>query len=88
MLIIIYTTLSWFSPVSCINLGCAHINTLIEHTALPVILVFMYRFRAEAAIVNYYQLGATLSGHTDHSEDDLSTPLISIRFVYGSMKKS
>lgn len=32
--------------------------------------------------MNYYQLGATLSGHTDHSEDDLTAPLISIRCVY------
>ena len=39
-------------------------------------------FRPEAAIVNYYQLGATLSGHIDHSEDDLTAPLISIRYVY------
>ena len=31
--------------------------------------------------MNYYQLGATLSGHTDHSEDDLAAPLISIRCV-------
>ena len=31
--------------------------------------------------MNYYQLGATLSGHTDHSEDDLTAPLISMRCV-------
>ena len=45
----------------------------------------LYRFRAEAGIVNYYQLGATLSGHTDHSEDDLTAPLISIRSVCDSV---
>ena len=33
--------------------------------------------------MNYYQLGATLSGHTDHSKDDLTTPLISMRCVHG-----
>ena len=32
--------------------------------------------------MNYYQLGATLSGHTDHSKDDLTTPLISMRCVH------
>lgn len=36
-------------------------------------------FTAEAAIVNYYHLDSTLSGHTDHSEKDLTAPLISIR---------
>lgn len=36
-------------------------------------------FRAEAAIINYYHLDSTLSGHTDHSEQDLTAPLISIR---------
>ncbi len=38
------------------------------------------QFKAEAAIVNYYHLDSTLSGHTDHSEKDLEAPLISIRF--------
>ena len=37
-------------------------------------------FRAEAAIVNYYHFESTLSGHTDHSESDLTFPLISIRY--------
>jgi len=35
-------------------------------------------YRAEAAIVNYYPFSATLSGHTDHSEQNLAAPLISI----------
>ncbi|KAI4463872.1 alkylated dna repair protein alkb-related [Holotrichia oblita] len=34
-------------------------------------------FNAEAAIVNYYHLDSTLSGHTDHSEQNLDAPLIS-----------
>ncbi|ELU02911.1 hypothetical protein CAPTEDRAFT_191192 [Capitella teleta] len=37
-------------------------------------------FKAEAAIVNYYHLDSTLSGHTDHSEFDHISPLISISF--------
>jgi DNA alkylation damage repair protein AlkB len=37
-------------------------------------------FLAEAGIVNYYHLDSTLSGHTDHSERDLSRPLLSISF--------
>jgi len=40
---------------------------------------FLCRFVPEAAIVNYYHLDSTLSGHTDHSEKDLSIPLLSIR---------
>lgn len=36
-------------------------------------------YSAEAAIVNFYPLGTTLAGHTDHSEKDLDAPLFSIR---------
>jgi len=38
------------------------------------------KYKAEAAIVNYYPESGTLSGHTDHSEHNLSAPLISISF--------
>ncbi|XP_065185297.1 nucleic acid dioxygenase ALKBH1-like [Sycon ciliatum] len=37
-------------------------------------------FKAEAGIVNFYHLDSTLSGHTDHSEFDLTAPLFSISF--------
>lgn len=37
-------------------------------------------FSAEAAIVNYYHLDSTLSGHTDHSEQNLEAPLFSFSF--------
>ncbi|XP_055606629.1 nucleic acid dioxygenase ALKBH1 isoform X2 [Uranotaenia lowii] len=37
-------------------------------------------FRAEAAIVNYYPIGSTLAGHTDHSEKNLDAPLFSFSF--------
>ncbi|XP_053678711.1 nucleic acid dioxygenase ALKBH1 [Anopheles nili] len=37
-------------------------------------------FSPEAAIVNFYPVGSTLAGHTDHSEDDLSAPLFSLSF--------
>ena len=37
-------------------------------------------FHAEAGIVNYYHMDSTLSGHTDHSEKDLSHPLLSLSF--------
>lgn len=38
------------------------------------------QFSAEAAIVNYYPIGTTLAGHTDHSEKNLNAPLFSISF--------
>ncbi|XP_037937015.1 nucleic acid dioxygenase ALKBH1 [Teleopsis dalmanni] len=38
------------------------------------------KFNAEAAIVNYYPIGTTLSGHTDHSEQNLTAPLFSLSF--------
>lgn len=37
-------------------------------------------FKPEAAIVNYYPVGSTLSGHTDHSEPNKSAPLFSFSF--------
>lgn len=37
-------------------------------------------FKSEAAIVNYYPLGTTLAGHTDHSEINLEAPLFSLSF--------
>ncbi|XP_039310056.1 nucleic acid dioxygenase ALKBH1 isoform X2 [Solenopsis invicta] len=37
-------------------------------------------FKAEAAIVNYYRMDSTLSGHTDHSETNVTAPLFSISF--------
>jgi len=37
-------------------------------------------YNAQAAIVNYYHVGSTLSPHTDKSEKDLTFPLISISF--------
>ena len=36
-------------------------------------------YKGEAAIINYYHLDSTLSGHTDHSEVDHESPLISVR---------
>jgi len=43
------------------------------------LLQFPDEFMAEAAIVNFYHPSSTLSGHTDHSEYNLSAPLLSIR---------
>ncbi|XP_016996053.2 nucleic acid dioxygenase ALKBH1 isoform X2 [Drosophila takahashii] len=37
-------------------------------------------FKPEAAIVNYYPVGSTLSGHTDHSEPNQTAPLFSFSF--------
>lgn len=38
------------------------------------------QFKAEAAIVNFYHMDSTLSGHTDHSEKNLDAPLFSFSF--------
>ncbi len=46
-----------------------------------------FRFKAEAAIVNYYHLDSTLSGHTDHSERDRNKPLLSIRYTVKPLMK-
>lgn len=39
------------------------------------------KFTPQAAIVNYYPIGTTLSGHTDRSELNLGAPLFSFRYV-------
>ncbi|XP_068154875.1 nucleic acid dioxygenase ALKBH1 isoform X1 [Drosophila tropicalis] len=37
-------------------------------------------YASQAAIVNYYPIGSTLSGHTDHSEPNQTAPLFSFSF--------
>ncbi|CAK8679963.1 nucleic acid dioxygenase ALKBH1-like [Clavelina lepadiformis] len=37
-------------------------------------------YKAEVAIVNYYHVGTNICPHTDHSEKDLSCPLVSVSF--------
>jgi len=37
-------------------------------------------YNAQAAIINFYHAGSTLSAHTDSSEHDLTFPLISVSF--------
>ena len=37
-------------------------------------------YKSEAAIINFYPIGQTLSAHTDHSEFYLDSPLFSISF--------
>lgn len=37
-------------------------------------------YKSEAAIINFYPVGSTLSAHTDHSEFFLDSPLFSISF--------
>ena len=34
----------------------------------------------ETAIVNYYPIGSSMGGHTDHYEEELDAPLLSISF--------
>lgn len=38
-------------------------------------------YNCEAAIINYYHMDSTLSGHTDHSEQNLEAPLFSFRYI-------
>lgn len=34
----------------------------------------------ETGIINYYPLGSSMGGHTDHYEEELDAPLISLSF--------
>lgn len=45
------------------------------------------KYSAEAAIVNFYPIGTTLAGHTDHSERNLDAPLFSFRYLLTSEHK-
>ncbi|XP_037527458.1 nucleic acid dioxygenase ALKBH1 [Rhipicephalus sanguineus] len=55
---------------SCLSALAKKLATLLGHTG----------FEPEAAIVNYYAMNSTLSGHVDRSEFDLSSPLFSVSF--------
>lgn len=44
------------------------------------IVLGFQNYSSEAAIINFYPLGTTLAGHTDHSEKNLNAPLFSTRY--------
>ena len=52
---------------------CRTIVSVIPNLSCP-------EFEAEAAIINYYPMDATLSGHVDFSEPNQSAPLVSVSF--------
>ncbi|XP_015179061.1 PREDICTED: DNA oxidative demethylase ALKBH1 [Polistes dominula] len=53
---------------------------LIELTQFLARVLNFSKFRAEAAIINYYRMNSTLAGHTDCSEPNIEAPLFSISF--------
>jgi len=71
----------------CSSIVCA-LHRHYLHQPLPS------GFTAEAAIVNYYPPGATLSPHTDHSEPNMAAPLLSLSlgescvFLIGGERRS
>lgn len=52
----------------------------VRHLCLVSIQYLVYFCNHQAAIVNYYPIGTTLAGHTDHSEINLEAPLFSFSF--------
>ena len=42
--------------------------------------IYSEDYKSEAAIINYYPMDSTLSGHVDFSEPNKTAPLISISF--------
>ncbi|KAL1139734.1 hypothetical protein AAG570_006712 [Ranatra chinensis] len=48
---------------------CKFISGIIEND---------WHYEAQAVIINYYYKGSTLSGHTDHSEPNKTSPIISL----------
>ena len=59
-------------PQDLANLSKAILNQIGELKSDP--------YKAEAAIINYYPMDSTLSGHVDFSEPNKTAPLISISF--------
>lgn len=55
-------------------------NDLADLTKFVASTLGFKYYSAEAAIVNYYPIGSTLAGHTDHSEANLQAPLFSFSF--------
>ncbi|XP_022087595.1 LOW QUALITY PROTEIN: nucleic acid dioxygenase ALKBH1-like [Acanthaster planci] len=53
---------------------------LADLSAFVAAVMGFSTFQSQAAIVNYYHGDSTLGGHTDHSEFDLSAPIISYSF--------
>lgn len=51
--------------------------SLVEYFAR---VIGFRNYTAESAIVNYYRMNSTLSGHTDHSEVNSEAPLFSVSF--------
>ena len=50
-----------------------------EEVCKNLVMSSHHRFTPEAAIINYYHMDSTLSGHTDQSELDHTAPLVSTR---------
>lgn len=71
---------NWDTKVYSLDNGSSFPLELSHLTRYVANAVGFNRYLPEAAIVNYYPVGSTLSGHTDHSEFDLQSPIISFSF--------
>lgn len=65
--------------VSCFPQDLAELSHFLLAN-IPTFASQVKSYTAEAAIVNFYPIDATLGGHTDHSEPNLHAPLVSISF--------
>lgn len=71
---------NWDTKVYSENNKGVFPKDLKDMTAFIAKILGYEDFSAEAAIVNYYHMDSTLSGHTDHSEQNLEAPLFSFSF--------
>lgn len=69
----------WDSKVYSEKMRTQFPEDLAKLTGYFAFVLGYAEFVAEAAIVNYYPIGTTLAGHTDHSEVNLDAPLFSFR---------
>ncbi|KAL5275524.1 ALKBH1 family protein [Megaselia abdita] len=70
----------WDTKVYSENMKNKFPQDLADLTKFFATTLGFENYSAEAAIVNYYPIGTTLAGHTDHSEANLDAPLFSFSF--------
>jgi len=70
----------WDTKVYSYDNKCDFPRDLKELTQYMAKVLGFIHFEPEAAIVNYYHLDSTLSGHQDRSEETTDAPLFSISF--------
>ncbi|XP_046487484.1 nucleic acid dioxygenase ALKBH1 [Neodiprion pinetum] len=71
---------NWDTKVYSENFKGEMPDDMVDLTEYLARISGLCHFKAESAIINYYRMNSTLSGHTDKSEIDYEAPLFSVSF--------